>query len=188
MNAQSHKKVRPDAIHLTLRNRAGMARICAEYLDSGNESGSASVKGGMVNPFSLLSLGLVAALTAGAAPASPTAWTAEPAVAAKPPVCATHVVADDSDNGSTVCVAAHSDVSILLKTVDGAPWSAPTRTGRVLGPARPLPTPFGHVGWQFRTLAAGHSEIATTRKSCPSHATAAKQCHDVVYHLHVTVR
>jgi hypothetical protein len=136
---------------------------------------------GMLKSLSLLSLSLVAALTASAAPASATARPAGP-------VCRYGVVADDSDNGSSVCVAAHSDISILLKTVVGSPWKTPTRTGRVLGPASPLPTPFGRVGWQFRTNAAGQSEITTTRSSCPPHATTAAHCHNVVYKLHVTVR
>lgn len=139
----------------------------------------------MLKYLSLLGLGLVAVLTAGAAPASATALSA---VAANQRSCHTHVVADDSENGSSVCVAAHSDVSILLKTVAGSPWSTPARTGRVLGPATPLPTPFGHVGWQFRTTAAGHSEITTTRQSCTSPAAAAKHCHTIAYHLYVTVR
>ena len=138
----------------------------------------------MLNSLSLLSLGLVAALTASAAPASPTARSAEPALAANWQSCGTHVVADDSDNGSSVCVVAHSDVSILLNAIAGAPWSAPTTTGHALGPAMPLPTPFGRVGWQFQTLAAGHADITTTRPSCPTPA----KCHDIVYRLHVTVR
>jgi hypothetical protein len=145
----------------------------------------------MLKFFSLLSLGLVGALTAGAAPASPTARPDEPAVAAvaasqRP--CGTHVVAGDSDNGSSVCVVVGSDVSILLSTVTGANWSTPTGSGRVLGPAMPLPTPFGRVGWQFRAIAAGHAEIRTTRPNCPPPATPAEGCPDVVYQLHVTVR
>jgi hypothetical protein len=141
----------------------------------------------MLNSLALLSLGLVGALTASAAPVSPpprpAVRPAEPAVAVIQQSCGTHVVADDSDNGSSVCVVAGSEVSILLNTVTGS-WSTPTGTGRVLGPAMPLPTPFGRVGWQFRTIAAGHAEIRTTRPSCPSPA----DCHDVLYQLHVTVR
>lgn len=94
------------------------------------------------------------------------------------------MVAGDSDNGSSVCVVAGSDVSIVLTAVADSSWSSPTGTGRVLGPAMPLPTPFGRVGWQFRTIAAGRAEIRTTRPVCPSPA----DCHDVVYRLHVTVR
>lgn len=135
----------------------------------------------MLKSLSLLSLGLVGALTAGAAPASPAARPAEPAVAANQQSCGTHVVAGDSDNGSSVCVVAGSDVSILLSTVTGSSWSTPTATGHVLGPALPLPTPFGRVGWQFRTIAAGHAEIRTTRSPCTPPA-------DCVYQLHVTVR
>jgi hypothetical protein len=142
----------------------------------------------MVNSLFLLSLGLVGALTTSTAQASPAGRLAEPAVAVSQQSCGTHVVADDSDNGSSVCVVAGSDVSILLKTVAGSTWSAPTVTGRVLGPAMPLPTPFGRVGWQFRAIAAGQAEISTTRPSCPSPATPASACHDVFYRLHVTVR
>jgi hypothetical protein len=142
----------------------------------------------MLKFLSLVSLGLVGALTTSAAPVSPAARPGEPAVAVNQQSCGTHVVAGDSDNGSSVCVVAGSDVSILLSTVTGSSWSTPTGTGRVLGPALPLPTPFGRVGWQFRTIAAGQAEIRTTRPNCPSPATPAAGCHDVVYQLHVTVR
>jgi hypothetical protein len=123
----------------------------------------------------VLTLGVVAALAAGAAPAS-----AAPAR----PSCGTTVVAGDADNGSRVCVTPGGSVSILLSTVTGSTWAAPTGSGRVLGPAMPLPTPFGRVGWQFRTLAAGHAEIRTTRPGCAPPAV----CPDVVYRLHVAVR
>ena len=128
----------------------------------------------------LLCLGLVEALPGGAAPAS--------AVAVGQQSCGTHVVAGDSDNGSSVCVVAGSDVSILLTAVAGSSWSAPTVTGRALGPAMPLPTPYGRVGWQFRALTAGPAEIRTTRPGCPAPATPAADCQDIVYRLHVTVR
>jgi hypothetical protein len=90
------------------------------------------------------------------------------------PACGTHVVAGDADNGSSVCVAGGSDVSIVLTS----PWSSPTVTGHALGPAMPLPTPYGRVGWQFRAIAAGQAEIVTTRPDHPG----------IVYDLHVTVR
>jgi hypothetical protein len=125
----------------------------------------------------LVSLGVIGVLAAGAVPA--------PVEPAARPVCRTNVVAGDADNGSSVCVVLGSDVSILLTTVTGSTWSAPTGSGRVLGPAMPLPTPFGRVGWQFRTLAAGHAEIRTSRPGCAPPAAA---CPDVVYRLHVTVR
>ena len=125
----------------------------------------------------LLSLGVIGALAAGAVPA--------PVAPATPPSsCGTSVVAGDADNGSSVCVALGGAVSILISTVTGSPWSAPTGSGRVLGPAMPLPTPFGRAGWQFRTLAPGHAEIRTTRPGCPAPAA----CPDVVYRLRVTVR
>ena len=130
----------------------------------------------MRTSLSLLALGLVGALAGGAAPAA--------AVPGGRQSCGTHVVAGDSDNGSSVCVVAGSDVSIVLSTVAGSSWASPTVTGRVLGPAMPLPTPYGRVGWQFRTIAAGRAEISTTRPSCPS----AADCPAVAYHLYVTVR
>ena len=127
-------------------------------------------RSGMLKLLFLLCLALVGALPGGAAPA--------PAGAASRQSCGTHVVAGDSDNGSSVCVAAGSDVSILLKVVAGSSWSSPTATGRALGPAMGLPTPYGKVGWQFRALAAGPAEISTTRPGRP----------DIVYRLYVTVR
>ena len=123
----------------------------------------------------LLNLGVVGALAAGAVSA--------PVTPARPS-CGSSVVAGDADNGSSVCVTLGGFVSIVISTVPGSTWSAPTGSGRVLGPAMPLPTPFGRVGWQFRTLAAGHAEIRTTRPGCPAPAV----CADVVYRLRVTVR
>ncbi|WP_030435814.1 hypothetical protein [Actinoplanes subtropicus] len=122
----------------------------------------------------MIGLGLIGALTACATPATAT----DPpgvAVAATQRPCGTHVVADESANGSTVCVAASSDVTIMLKTAGDSSWSSPTATGHVLGPAMPLPTPYGLVGWQFRTIAAGQAEIRTARPG-------------VLYQLYVTVR
>jgi hypothetical protein len=138
----------------------------------------------MRNLLSLLGLGLVGALTACAAPATATAPPAQAVVAVTQQSCGTHVVAGDADNGSTVCVVAGSDVSILLSATGASSWSTPAVTGHVLGPAMPLPTPYGRVGWQFRTIAAGRAEISTTRPGCPS----AADCPAVAYHLYVTVR
>jgi len=126
----------------------------------------------MRTSLSLLALGLVGALAGGAAPAA--------AVPGDRRSCGTHVVAGDSDNGSSVCVAAGSDVSIVLSTVAGSSWASPTVTGRVLGPAMPLPTPYGRVGWQFRTTAAGPAEISTSRPG--------GDCGAVLYRLRVMVR
>ena len=147
----------------------------------------------MRKPLTLLGLGLVAALTACSSPAPSTARPAVDPVAARPAVdpvaatqrpCGRHVVADDSANGSTVCVAKDSDVSIMLTTVGNSSWSSPTVTGNALGPAMGLPTPYGRVGWQFRAIAVGQAEISTTRPGCPPPA----KCHAVRYHLYVTVR
>jgi len=133
---------------------------------------------------SLLGPALVAALAACSTPAPSTTQPAVDTVAATQQTCGRHVVADDSANGSTVCVAKDSDVSILLKTAGNSSWSSPTVTGTVLGPAMPLPTPYGRVGWQFRTIAVGQAEISTTRPGCPPPA----KCDAVRYHLYVTVR
>ena len=120
----------------------------------------------------LLSIGLVGALTAGAAPAEAAALLQQS--------CGAPVVAGDADNGSSVCVVAGSDISVILTSAGDSSWSSPTVTGSALGPAMPLPTPFGRVGWQFRTIAAGPAEISTTRP--------AGNCAVVRYQLHVTVR
>lgn len=128
----------------------------------------------MPKTLSVISLGLIGALTACATPATATAPPAVVVAATQRP-CGTHVVVDESANGSTVCVAVGSDVSIMLKTAGDSQWSSPTATGHVLGPAMPLPTPYGRVGWQFRTIAAGQAEIRATRPG-------------VLYHSYVTVR
>ena len=90
------------------------------------------------------------------------------------PVCHEHVALDESDNGSSVCVAVHGDVTLMLKTANGTSWSTPTVTGHVLGPGLGLPTPFGLVGWQFRVNAAGKTAIETTSS------------HGVAYRVRVT--
>jgi len=127
----------------------------------------------MVNPAALLGLGLAGAVIA-----------VVPALSAKTPTCPDHVVRDESGNGSSVCLAAHSDVTIMLTAAAGSSWSEPAAAGHVLGPARGLPTPHGLVGWSFRADIAGRTEITTSGRSC----TAVASCHDVVYRLHVTVR
>ena len=124
----------------------------------------------------LLCLGLLGAVIAVGA-------SKESVTHVNPPACREHVVLNESDNGSSVCVAAHSDVTIMLKTAAGSSWSTPTATGHVLGPALGLPTPFGYIGWSFRTNAAGHTAITTHGQSC----SAPAQCHDVDYRVGVTV-
>ena len=62
----------------------------------------------MVNPAALLGLGLAGAVIA-----------VVPALSAKTPTCPDHVVRDESGNGSSVCVAAHSDVTVMLPAAAG---------------------------------------------------------------------
>jgi hypothetical protein len=107
----------------------------------------------------------------------------------RPPSCAAHVVAGDSANGTAVCVTLGSDLTVLLHTMAGSGWSTPEVTGNALGPARPLPTPFGSVGWSFLAAAVGTAEFSTSRPVCPSAGSAAVRCRSVVgYLLHVEVR
>jgi hypothetical protein len=104
------------------------------------------------------------------------------------PSCTAHVVAGDSANGSTVCVARGSDLTVLLHATAGSGWSTPEVTGNALGPARPVPTPAGSVGWSFLAAAAGAAEFSTSRPVCPSAGSGAVRCHSVVsYRLHVEV-
>jgi len=139
--------------------------------------------------------GLVAALTACATSTSPpsasapirvtTGATASPSS----PSCTVHAVAGDSADGSTVCVALGSDLTVLLHTAAAGGWSTPRATGTALGSARPVPTPVGTVGWSFAAVTAGTAEVSTSRPVCPSAAPGAVRCHSVVaYVLHVEVR
>lgn len=147
-----------------------------------------------------LTAGLVVAVTGCAGPASSTSAlagdgaTSAAAAAGTPtgsprsPSCTVHVVAGDSANGSTVCVARGSDVTVLLHATAGSDWSSPEATGNALGPARPMPTPAGYVGWSFAAVAAGTAQVTTSRPVCPSASFGAVRCHSVIdYRLHVEV-
>jgi hypothetical protein len=142
----------------------------------------------------LFAAGLVVAVTGCTAPASSASTLPAGGGASAPsespgsPSCAAHVVAGDAANGSTVCVTRGSDLTVLLRVTAGSDWSTPEATGRALGAARPLPTPFGFVGWSFPAAAAGTAEVSTSRAVCPS-AGSAVRCHSMVgYLLHVEVR
>ena len=142
----------------------------------------------------LLTIGLavtIAACTATTSSASTFAGDGGTAGATVPPgspSCSAHVVADDSANDSTVCVTLGSDFTVLLHTTTGSGWSTPEVTGDALGPARPVPTPAGSVGWSFVAVAAGTAQVSTSRPVCPSAGSGAAQCHSVVgYLLHVKV-
>ena len=142
----------------------------------------------------LLAVGLAVTITACATPTSSASTVAAdggtPGATVPPgsPSCISHVVADESANGSTVCVIGGSDLTVLLHTTAGSGWSTPEVTGDALGPARPVPTPAGSVGWSFQAVAAGTAEVSTSRPVCPSAGSGAAKCHSVVgYLLHVKV-
>jgi hypothetical protein len=82
------------------------------------------------------------------------------------PACGDTVVADESDNGGTVCVAAGSHLTILLAAGTGVRWSDPEVAGNALGPGRGMPTPSGAVGWSFEAVAAGTARVTVTRTDC----------------------
>jgi hypothetical protein len=104
------------------------------------------------------------------------------------PSCTAHLVAGDSANGTTVCVTRGGDLTVLLRAVSGSGWSTPEATGKALGPAQPMPTPAGFVGWSFPAAAAGTAEVSASRPVCPSAGPATVRCHSVVgYLLHVKV-
>ena len=106
----------------------------------------------------------------------------------KPLSCTAHVVAGEQANGTTVCVTLGSDLTVLLRAVAGSGWSTPEVSGNALGPARPVPTPAGSVGWSFPAVAAGTAQVETSRPVCPSTAAVAVRCHSAVgYVLHVKV-
>lgn len=140
----------------------------------------------------LLTLGLVATITACAGPpaSTPAADGGTTVVTAQPssPSCTAHVVAGETANGSTVCVARGGDLTVLLHAPAGSGWSTPEATGNALGPARPVPTPAGSVGWSFPAVAAGAADVSTSRAVCPSAGSGAVRCHSMVaYLLHVKV-
>jgi hypothetical protein len=114
--------------------------------------------------------------------------TSGPTESPRSPSCTAHVVAGESANGTTVCVIRGSDLTVLLHATAGSGWSTPEATGRALGPARPVPTPAGFVGWSFPAAAAGTAQITTSRPVCPSAGPGTVRCHSVVgYLLHVNV-
>jgi hypothetical protein len=130
----------------------------------------------------LISLALAtstAACAAGAPTAEsangPTASTDRTSAGASAPVsgppettCGNHVVADESDSGTAVCVAVGGDLIVLLHSdVTGSTWSEPQIAGSTLGAGTGIPTPSNAVGWQFEALAAGTAQISSSRLYCP---------------------
>jgi hypothetical protein len=142
----------------------------------------------------VFAVGLIVTITGCTAPRSSAPTPADDGATSaatespRSPSCTAHVVAGDSANGTTVCVARGSDLTVLLHTTAGSGWSTPEATGNALGSARPVPTPSGYVGWSFPAAAAGAAEVSTSRPVCPSAGSGAVRCHSVVsYLLHVQV-
>jgi hypothetical protein len=135
--------------------------------------------------------GLLATVTACAAPMPQASTSSASGAASAPPSspsCTAHAVAGDSASGSTVCVALGGDLTVLLHATAGGSWSTPEVTGTALGPAQPVPTPAGSAGWSFAAAAAGTAVISASRPVCPSAAPGAVRCHSVAaYVLHVDV-
>jgi hypothetical protein len=131
-------------------------------------------------------LALVAALASCGAPTRPSAPSAP---SAPPSACGTHVVVDESANGSTVCVALGSELIVMLPIGTGGSWSQPQVTGSALGPGSGIPTPQNTVGWSFKAVAAGKAEISSSRPNCPDASPGTAGCHSLVaFQLHADVR
>ncbi len=121
-----------------------------------------------------------------ASPSAPAGGTHSPG---SPGGCATHVVARDGASGSAVCVGKGGDLIVMLRNPHGTQWSSPHLTGRALGPALPIPTPSGTVGWEFRAVAAGPAMISLTRPACRAAQQGTAACAAILfYRLRVTVR
>ncbi|HKT03985.1 MAG TPA: hypothetical protein VJT31_31030 [Rugosimonospora sp.] len=106
------------------------------------------------------------------------------ASASVPVRCPTLVVVTETANGTSVCVARSSELTVLLQD---AGWSSPRVTGAALGAAEPVPSPSGHVGWMFRADTAGTADITLSR-ACPAPSGGAARCHSILlYRLHVRV-
>jgi len=102
--------------------------------------------------------------------------------------CGVNVVVSDSGNGSTVCVALGSQVTVLLRSGPGGGWTTPQVSGAALGPPRGVPTPNNAVGWAFEAVAAGTADVTTSRPVCPVNSGALR-CHSLVsFRVHVEVR
>jgi len=124
----------------------------------------------------------------GSAPAPP--GSAPATVPSNSPPCSEHVVVGDSAANTTVCVTLGSDLTVLLRApAAGGSWSTPRVTGGALGPAQPVPTPSGSVGWHFEAVARGTADLTASRDICPSGPPGALRCRGLVaYRLHVEVR
>jgi hypothetical protein len=152
----------------------------------------------------LISLALATSTAACAAGAptvdtanGPTASTSLTSAGASAPVsgppettCGNHVVADESANGTTVCVAVGGDLIVLLHNDAAGAWSEPQTAGPSLGAGTVIPTPSNAVGWSFKALAPGTAQLNSLRTNCPPLASAgAVACDAVVFfQLQVEVR
>jgi len=131
----------------------------------------------------ILSLALIVTL-AGCAESASTSGPSTPSSG-----CGTHVVADESANGSTVCVALDSELIVTLHLGTGERWSQPQVHGGALGPGTGIPTPNNVVGWSFKAVAVGISEISSLRPNCPAASPATAGCHSLVaFRLQADVR
>jgi hypothetical protein len=105
------------------------------------------------------------------------------------PGCASSLVAAESANGSTVCVALGGELIVMLHSGAGGGWSSPQVAGGALGPGMGIPTPNAVVGWSFRTLATGTARVSLSRPNCPVASSGMVKCHSLVaFDLRVDVR
>jgi len=103
--------------------------------------------------------------------------------------CGTHVVADESANGARVCVTLGGELIVTLHVTAGDSWSQPQVLGGALGPGTGIPTPNNVVGWSFKAVAAGTSQISSSRPNCPAASPASAGCHSLVaFRLQADVR
>jgi hypothetical protein len=103
--------------------------------------------------------------------------------------CGTHVVVDESANGSRVCVTLGSELIVTLHVATGNSWSQPQVLGGALGPSAGIPTPNNVVGWSFKAVAVGTSQISSSRPNCPAASPATAGCHSLVaFRLQADVR
>jgi hypothetical protein len=88
-----------------------------------------------------------------------------------------------------VCVALGSELIVMLHVGPGDSWSQPQVLGGALGPGTGIPTPNNAVGWSFKAVAVGTSEITSSRPNCPAPSPATAGCHSLAaFRLQADVR
>ncbi len=146
-------------------------------------------------PRVILGFAVIVALSACAGPASsgpgnPTDSSgSSPTESSQTSACGSHVVVNESANGSQVCVVLGSDLIVMLPVNAGTTWSQPDVVGAGLGPGQGIPTPNNAVGWSFKAVAAGTAEVRSSRANCAEASPGMAACHSLAaFRVRVDIR